>query len=47
MKTNEYECALCGGIFEKGWTDAEALAEYSVSIPEEHKSDDNVVVCDD
>ena len=28
MKDNEYKCAMCGGVFEKGWTDEEAMEEY-------------------
>jgi hypothetical protein len=24
---NEYRCCLCGGIFEKAWTDEEAALE--------------------
>jgi hypothetical protein len=27
MKDSEYECNMCRGIFEKGWTDEEAKAE--------------------
>ena len=27
MKDNEYQCAVCGGIFEKGWSEEEARAE--------------------
>jgi DNA-directed RNA polymerase subunit RPC12/RpoP len=26
--TEKYTCAACGGIFEKGWSDEEALKEY-------------------
>lgn len=27
MNSNEYKCALCKGVFEKGWSDEEALKE--------------------
>ena len=27
MKKNEYQCYVCDGIFEKGWTEEEARAE--------------------
>lgn len=45
MKENEFKCAMCGGVFEKGWTDEEATAE-AVSIFGEHREDD-AIVCDD
>jgi len=47
MKKNEYQCAECGGIFEKGWTDEEAKAEMTTNgfnvCPEETMC----IVCDD
>ena len=27
MKDNEYQCAVCGKIYEKGWSDADAIEE--------------------
>lgn len=27
MKDKEFQCSVCGGIFEKGWTEEEARAE--------------------
>ena len=30
MKDNEYKCQLCGGIFEKAWSDEEAENERIV-----------------
>lgn len=27
MTDNTYECAICGGVFEKGWSDEEADTE--------------------
>lgn len=48
MKKNEYRCEMCGGIFEKGWTDEEALEEYKNIFGEEATiANDNYVVCDD
>lgn len=45
---NEYECAMCGGVFEKAWSEEEARAEYvnnfGTTVAE---SDDGVIVCDD
>ena len=46
MKKNEYQCAKCRGIYEKGWTDEEALEEQESifgKIPEQEKA----VICDD
>ena len=46
MRENEYKCASCGGIFEKGWSDEEAEKEQKEiwgNIPESEK----VVICDD
>ncbi len=47
MTAEEYECSLCKETFEKGWTDAEALAEYEVTFTEEERQDVREVVCDD
>lgn len=27
LKPNEYQCAKCCGVFEKGWSDEEAMEE--------------------
>lgn len=27
MSADEFTCAVCGGVFEKAWTDDEAVAE--------------------
>ena len=46
LASNEYRCALCGNVFVKGQSDAEALAEkraYFGDVPEE----DCAVVCED
>jgi rubredoxin len=45
-ETETYTCALCGGVFEKGQSDEEALAEsraYFGDVPPEELA----VVCDD
>ena len=34
MKDNEYKCAMCSGIFEKGWTDEEAMEECNDNFGE-------------
>ena len=33
INTNEYKCAHCKKIFEKGWSDGEALTEMSDNFP--------------
>lgn len=50
LKDNEYQCAKCKGIFEKGWSDEEAIKEAEEKFPIEsgfeaaHEMD---IVCDD
>ena len=44
MKINEYQYAKCGGIFEKGWSDEEALKERDELW---EKTNDWAVICDD
>jgi DNA-directed RNA polymerase subunit RPC12/RpoP len=41
-----YRCAHCGGIFEKGWTDEEAMAEQKEDLPGVPLSECELV-CDD
>jgi len=46
IAANEYKCAACGGVFEKGWSDEEAAAELNArygGIPVEACD----VICDD
>jgi hypothetical protein len=46
LKTNEYKCEACGGVFEKGWSDDEAVAELDATfggVPVE----DCAIICDD
>ena len=48
MKNNEYKCAMCGGVFEKGWTDEEAIDECKENFSEEIvTAGDLETVCDD
>jgi len=44
MQDNEYKCADCGGVFEKGWTDEEAVEEKEANG---WNGIDMAVVCDD
>ncbi len=43
---NTFECVVCGGVFEKGWTEEEALSELSETFPG-IPQDECSVVCDD
>ena len=44
LKDNEDKCALCGGAFEKGWTDEESEKERT----ENGWKDENcTLICDD
>ena len=46
MKDNEYQCCVCDGVFEKGWTDDEAMEE-SEEVWGAMPPDELEVVCDD
>ena len=47
MKKNEYKCAMCGGIFLKGWSDEEAIEEAKgIGMSLEEMTDD-ALVCED
>lgn len=44
----EYTCAMCGGVFETGWSDEEAKQEYAENFgPVISTHDEGVIVCDD
>ena len=46
MKPNEYQCAVCNGVFEKGWSDEEAREELGENFPW-CSVNDCELVCDD
>ena len=50
LKENEFQCANCKGVFEKGWSDEEAYAEtesnFGIPVTEDNKSG-LAVICDD
>lgn len=49
MKENEYKCARCHGVFEKGWSDEESKKEAE-EIFGKHPDEWNdfpEVICDD
>lgn len=46
MKKNEYQCALCKNVYQKGWSEEETLKEMREiwgNIPKEERA----VICDD
>lgn len=46
-KRDEYRCALCGKVYEKGWTDEEeAMQETNTYWPDTTREECDVV-CDD
>ena len=49
MQKNEYQCAMCKGIFEKGWSNEEAKAEAREFFgkPPKEWNDTPLVICDD
>ena len=46
LNKNEYKCECCGKIYEKGWSDEEALEE-SLALWGELDEDNLAIVCDD
>ena len=44
--SDTYKCAMCGGVFEKGWTDEEAEQELQQNF-QGITPDDCDIVCDD
>lgn len=46
LKTNEFKCAVCKGIFEKGLTDEEAEQQLNEEFPGFDKEECGLV-CDD
>lgn len=45
--SDHYTCAECGGVFKKGWSDEEALAEQKLVFGALPPPTENAIVCDD
>lgn len=43
---DEYQCSVCKGVFDKGWSDEEALDELHVKFPG-YEPPQCSIVCDD
>jgi hypothetical protein len=46
LKKNEYRCAMCQGVFNKGLSDEEAIEEFHKDFPEV-LIEDTELICDD
>ncbi len=46
MKDNTFTCAVCGELFEKGWSDEECLAELEMRFGP-MPLEETVLICDD
>jgi hypothetical protein len=47
MKTNQYQCAMCKGVFDEGWSDEEAMAETHQLFGKSFTPEECDVICDD
>lgn len=47
IQANEFECAVCKGIFIKGLTDAEAEEQFKKEFPRFIREKSDGLVCDD
>ncbi len=45
--TKEFKCAACGGVFEKSWSDAEAVKEAVDNFGKEALMGNVAIICDD
>ena len=46
LEPDEYRCEICGGIFKKGWSDEDAIAEQKRNF-NEAPAEDDAILCDD
>lgn len=47
MKDNEFQCAKCHRVFEKGWSDEERIKEQIENGWGDLKEEEQAIVCDD
>ena len=45
-RKDTYDCAQCGGTFDKGWSDEEAMQESETNFGDV-EAGDLAVICDD
>jgi hypothetical protein len=46
LKKNEYRCAGCHKVYEKGWSDEEAAEEWNRDFPGQPIDKDTSLICD-
>jgi hypothetical protein len=46
LPPNSFQCSSCGEIFEKAWTDEEALAELQENFPDNDPNECDLI-CED
>ena len=46
IKENEYKCAMCKNVYQKGWTEEEAQNELEENFGH-HEPEECDLVCDD
>lgn len=50
MRTNEFKCDACGGIFQKAWSEQEAVDESKklhARLDLDYETEEKMRVCDD
>jgi len=47
LKDNEFRCYGCKGVFEKGWSDTEAMAEFNAAEYPMQPNEELIELCDD
>ena len=46
LKENEYQCAMCKEVYEKGWSDEEATDEAKENFGDDVPDNEFEVICD-
>lgn len=47
LKPNEFRCFECGGVFDKGWTDEEAIEEEKRNFGANADPDGAELLCEE
>jgi hypothetical protein len=47
MMAGTFKCAMCGGVFDKAWSDEESMKETHEVFGASVKQEDCDVICDD
>lgn len=46
-RSDDFKCGACGGVFEKAWSDKEAVAESEAKFQMPVTEETHVLICDD